>query len=97
MKVGEVVHVFMSGTSSHVNGAAIALALEKKVLEVAASLKYKRAVATCTHSVTIYIAQELEYQRKYAVQYESFEFERRRVFSNVPAPHKEAVLFEKVF
>jgi amino acid adenylation domain-containing protein len=97
VKVGEIVHVFMSGTSSDVEGTAIILALEKKVLEVAASLKYKRAVATCTHSVTIYIAQELEYQRKYAVQYESFEFERRRVFSNVPAPHKEAVLFEKVF
>jgi hypothetical protein len=49
VKVGEVVHVFMSGTSSHVNGAAIALALEKKVLEVAAILNYKRAVTTCTH------------------------------------------------
>lgn len=97
VKEGEIVHVFMSGTSSDVEGTAIILALEKKVLEVAASLKYKRAVATCTHSVTIYIAQELEYQRKYAVQYESFEFERRRVFANVPAPHKEAVLFEKVF
>ena len=96
VKVGEIVHVFMSGTSSHVNGAAIALALENKVLEVAALLNYKRALTTCTHSVTIYIAQELEYQRRYAVQYESFEFEDRRVFSNVPAPHKEAVLFEKV-
>ena len=93
MKVGEVVHVFMSGTSSHVNGAAIALALEKKVLEVAAILNYKRAVTTCTHSVTSYIAQELEYQRRYAVQYESFEFDDRCVFANVLDPHKEAVLF----
>ncbi len=97
VKVGEIVHVFMSGTSSHVEGTAIILALEKKVLEVAASLNYKRAVTTCTHSVTSYIAQELEYQRRYAVQYEFFEFEDRRVFSNVPTPHKEAVLFEKVF
>lgn len=96
VKEGEIVHVFMSGTSSDVEGTAIILALEKKVLEVAASLKYKRAVATCTHSVTIYIAQELEYKQRYAVQYESFEFEDRRVFSNVPTPHKEAVLFEKV-
>ncbi|MEG4918091.1 non-ribosomal peptide synthetase [Microcoleus sp. B7-D4] len=96
VKVGEIVHVFMSGTSSHVEGTAIILALEKKILEVAASLNYKRGVTTCTHSVTAYIAQELEYQRRYAVQYESFEFEGRRVFSNVPAPHKEAVLFEKV-
>jgi amino acid adenylation domain-containing protein len=95
VKVGEIVHVFMSGTSSHVNGAAIALALEKKVLEVAAILNYKRAVTTCTHSVTTYIAQELEYQRRYAVQYESFEFEDRCVFANVLDPHKEAVLFEK--
>ncbi|MUG91084.1 amino acid adenylation domain-containing protein [Scytonema sp. UIC 10036] len=96
VKVGEIVHVFMSGTSFHSNGAAIALALEKKILEVAVSLNYKRAVTTCTHLVTTYIAQELEYQRKYAVQYESFEFEGKRVFSNVPAPYKEAVLFEKV-
>ncbi len=96
VKEGEIVHVFMSGTSSDVEGTAIILGLEKKVLEVAASLKYKRAVATCTHSVTIYIAQELEYKQRYAVQYESFEFEDRRVFSNVPTPHKEAVLFEKV-
>ncbi len=96
VKVGEIVHVFMSGTSSDVEGTTIVLALEKKVLEVAASLNYKRAVTTCTHSVTSYIAQELEYQRRYAAQYESFEFEDRRVFSNVPAPHKEAVLFEKV-
>jgi amino acid adenylation domain-containing protein len=96
VKVGEIVHVFMSGTSSHVEGTAIILALEKKVLEVAASLNYKRAVTTCTHSVTSYVAQELEYQRRYAVLYEYFEFEERRVFSNVPAPHKEAVLFEKV-
>ena len=96
VKVGEIVHVFMTGTSSHVEGAAIALALEKKVLEVAASLNYKRAVTTCTHSVTAYIAQELEYQRRYAVQYEFFEFESRRIFSNVPAPHTEAVLFEKL-
>jgi amino acid adenylation domain-containing protein len=96
VKVGEIVHVFMSGTSSHVDSAAIVLALENKVLEVAARLNYKRALTTCTHSVTICIAQELEYQRISAVQYESFEFEGRRVFSNVPAPHKEAVLFEKV-
>ncbi len=96
LKVGEIVHVFMSGTSSDVEGTAIILALEKKVLEVAASLNYQRAVTTCTHSVTSYVAQELEYQRRYAVLYESFEFEDRRVFSNVPAPHKEAVLFEKV-
>ncbi|MEG4322162.1 MULTISPECIES: amino acid adenylation domain-containing protein [unclassified Microcoleus] len=96
MQVGEIVHVFMTGTSSDVDGTAIALALEKKVLEVAASLNYQRAVTTCTHSVTAYIAQELEYQRRYAVQYESFEFEGRRVFSNVSAPHTEAVLFEKV-
>ncbi|KYC38611.1 hypothetical protein WA1_36125 [Scytonema hofmannii PCC 7110] len=96
VKVGEIVHIFMSGTSFDVDGAAIALALENKILEVAASLNYKRAVTTCTHSVTKYIAQELEYQRRYAVQYESFEFEGKRVFSNVPAPHKEAVLFEKV-
>jgi amino acid adenylation domain-containing protein len=96
VKVGEIVHIFMSGTSSDVEGTAIILALEKKVLEVAASLNYKRAVTTCTHSVTAYIAQELGCQRRYAAQYESFEFEGRRVFSNVPAPHKEAVLFEKV-
>jgi hypothetical protein len=96
LKVGEIVHVFMSGTSSDVEGTAIILALEKKVLEVAASLNYKRAVTTCTHSVTSYIAQELEYQRIYAAQYESFEFEDRRVFANVLAPHQEAVLFEKV-
>jgi len=96
VKVGEIVHVFMSGTSSHVEGTAIILALEKKVLEVAASLNYKRAVTTCTHSVTSYIAQELGYQRRYAVQYESFEFENKRLFSNVVDPHKEAVLFEKV-
>lgn len=96
VKQGEIVHVFMTGTSSHVQGAAITLALENKVLQVAASLNYKRAVTTCTHSVTIYIAQELQYQRRYALQYQSFEFEGRRVFSNVPAPHKEAVLFEKV-
>ncbi|MBE9197864.1 MULTISPECIES: non-ribosomal peptide synthetase [unclassified Nodularia (in: cyanobacteria)] len=96
VKVGEIIHVFMTGTSSHVEGAAIALALEKKVLEVAASLNYKRAVTICTHAVTAYIAQELEYQRRYAVQYESFEFEGRRVFSHVPAPHQEAVLWEKV-
>jgi hypothetical protein len=38
----------------------------------------------------------LEYQRIYAAQYESFEFEDRRVFANVLAPHQEAVLFEKV-
>ena len=69
VKVGEIVHVFMSGVSSHVEGTTIALALENKVLEVAASLNYKRAVTTCTHSVTAYIAQELEYQRRYAVQY----------------------------
>jgi amino acid adenylation domain-containing protein len=96
VKVGEIVHVFMTGTSSHIDGTAIALALENKGLDVAASLNYKRAVTTCTHSFTAYIAQELKYQRRYAVQYESFEFEGRRVFSNVPAPHKEAVLFEKV-
>ncbi|MGB7712859.1 MAG: phosphopantetheine-binding protein [Microcoleus sp.] len=96
VKVGEIVHVFMSGTSSDVEGTAIVLALEKKVLEVAASLNYKRAVTTCSHSVTSYIAQELGYQRRYAVQYESFEFENKRVFSNVVDPHKEAVLFEKV-
>jgi amino acid adenylation domain-containing protein len=96
VKVGEIFHVFMSGTFDHVDSAAIALALEKKVLEVAASLNYKRAVTTCTHSVTAYIAQELEYQRRYALHYEDFEFEGRRVFSNVPEPHKEVVLFEKV-
>jgi acyl carrier protein/predicted GNAT family acetyltransferase len=96
VKVGEIVHVFMTGVSSHVEGTTIALALENKVLEVAATLNYKRAVTTCTHSVTAYIARELEYQRRYAVLYESFEFESRRIFSNVPAPHTEAVLFEKV-
>ncbi|MBD2527540.1 histidine decarboxylase [Nostoc sp. FACHB-133] len=96
VKKGEIVYVFMSGMSDHVNGTAIVLALEKKILEVAASLNYERAVTTCTNSVTAYIAQELEYQRRFTVQYESFEFEGRRVFSQVPAPHKEAVLFEKV-
>ncbi|WP_313889966.1 MULTISPECIES: histidine decarboxylase [Nostoc] len=96
VKIGDIFHVLMSGTSSHVEGTAIVLALEKKGLEVAANLNYKRAVTTCTHPVTSYIAQELEYQRRYAVQYKSFEFEGRHIFSNISAPHKEAVLFEKM-
>ncbi|BDA75095.1 hypothetical protein RIVM261_032740 [Rivularia sp. IAM M-261] len=96
LKIGEIIHILMSGTSDSVDGTAILLALEKKTLEVAMSLNYKRAVTTCTHSVTAYIAQELEYQQRYAVQYKSFEFENKHVFSNVPAPHKEAVLFEKL-
>lgn len=96
VKVGEIAHIFMSGISSEVDGTAIILALEKKVLEVAASYNYKRAVTTCTHSVTAYMAQELGYQRKYAVQYDYFEFEGRYIFSTIPAYHKEAVLFEKM-
>lgn len=96
MKVGEIFHVFMTGTSDAVESSAIAFALEKNILEVAKKMNYNRIVTTCTNSVTAYIAQDLEYQRKYAVSYPSFEFNGKRIFANVPAPHQEAVLFEKI-
>ena len=96
VKVGEVFHLFLSGASAQVEGAALLLALENKALERAASLHYQRVVTTCTHSVTIYIAQELGFQRKYALPFGSFEYEGRHVFADISAHHQEAVLFEKV-
>jgi amino acid adenylation domain-containing protein len=96
VKVGEIFHVFMTGTSDDVESSAIAFALEKNILEVAKKMNYNRIVTTCTNSVTAYIAKDLEYQRKYAVSYPSFEFNGKRIFANVPAPHQEAVLFEKI-
>jgi amino acid adenylation domain-containing protein len=96
MKGGEIFHVFMTGTSDVVESSAIAFALEKNILEVAKKMNYNRIVTTCTNSVTAYIARDLEYQRKYAVSYPSFEFDGKRIFANVPALHQEAVLFEKI-
>jgi amino acid adenylation domain-containing protein len=96
VKKGEIAHVFMSGAASHMDGTEIILVLENHVLEAAINGNYKRVVTTCTHSVSIYIAQELAYQRMHSVQYASFEFEGKKIFANVPAHHQEAVLFEKV-
>lgn len=95
MQRGEVFHLFMSGAATQVEGAAIVLALETKALEVARSLNYKVAVTTCTHAVTTYIAEELAFQRKYALPYASFEYKGQRVFASIAATNPEVVLFEK--
>jgi amino acid adenylation domain-containing protein len=96
VKPGDILYVQLSGTASDVNSAAIALALEKKVLEVAVSFNYKRVVTICTQIFIRYIAlEEMGYQRKYAVDYDVFEFEGERILSSIAKTHKEAVLVEK--
>jgi amino acid adenylation domain-containing protein len=96
VKPGDILYVQLSGAASDVDSTAIALALEKKVLEVAASFNYKRVATTCTQIFTRYIAlEEMGYQRKYAIDYDVFEFEGERIFSSIAKTHKEAVLVEK--
>jgi len=93
---GEILYLLEAGASADVNGAAVALALEKKVLEDASALKYQRVVTICTQIFSTYLAlEELGYHRKYAISYDRFEFEGRRVFSSIAGVHKEAVLVEK--
>jgi hypothetical protein len=96
VKPGDILYVQLSGAASDVDSTAIALALEKKVLEVAASFNYKRVATTCTQIFTKYIAlEEMGYQRKYAIDYDVFEFEGERIFSSIAKTHQEAVLVEK--
>jgi len=96
IEAGEIVELFMSGAEADVDGFTITLALERRAITSAARKGYKRAVTTCTHRVTIYLAtQEPGFRRMHGISYGSFEFGGSAVFASVAGPHEEAVLFEK--
>ncbi len=87
----------MTGADADVDGFAVARALERRSIEAARAMGYRRAVTICTNLVTAHIAiEELGFERLAAIPYASFEVEGRAVFAEgATLAHREAVLLEK--
>lgn len=95
IRAGEVVELFMTGAAAAEDGFTLTLALEEQAVAGAAQKGYQRAVTTCTHLVTAYIASQAGFSQLAAIPYDSFQFDGRTVFAAAAGLHKEAVVFEK--
>jgi len=80
---GECLHIFQIGVLPGFQGRSIATTLIQKTLEVAREKGYGYAVADCTGPVSQRCHQKCDFSQQDSINFRSFDFEGRHVFSKL--------------
>lgn len=83
VKLGEILHIFMTGIYEEYRGKGIAHQLMEKTFQVAKNNHFQKIIAECTGAVTQHIRAKYGFKTLKEIDYQTFVYNGELIFKNI--------------